>query len=178
MSNGPQSQIRPKGGQEVMDKMVSIDDPISSPNLGNFFGIGVGRLADVIERRENPQEYVGSWRSGKSMGWNNPGNIKWPGSKEMQNFFKKKYGATKSDPTKTGSVFLKFPSYEMGRKALENRLESWSKGPSDYYTGKMTPHEFLKTYVIGPYAKESGYSDIPGFASYLSDLRSEISKGM
>ena len=178
MSNGPQVQTKPKGGQEVMDNMVSIDNPVFGPSFGNLFGIGVERLADIIERHENPKVHVGAWKKGESLGWNNPGNIKWPTTKKAQDFYSKQYGATKTDPTKTGSVFLKFPSYEMGRKALENRLKTWSEGRSKVYSGSMTPYDFLKTYVIGPYAKESGYSDIPGFAAYLSDLRSEISKGM
>ena len=174
--NGHGNKVQNKGGQEIMDTMVSIDRPLG-PSLGNVFGIGVSRLADVIERHENPQSQIQSWKEGEASGWNNPGNIKWPNTKKAQDYYTKQFGATKSKPTRTGSVFLNFPSYQMGRKALEDRLQTWSRGHSKIYKQNMTPYQFLKTYVIGPAAKESEYSDISGFANYLKSLEYEISKG-
>tara|TARA_R100001530_G_scaffold115518_1_gene82460 strand:+ start:63 stop:575 length:513 start_codon:yes stop_codon:yes gene_type:complete len=138
-----------EGFLHSMEEVMS--DMDLNPRLGdNFFGLGIKRFGDVIEKQENTQDFIQAWRSGESKGNNNPGNLR--------------------DP-KNNMELLKFSTYKEGRKALEQTLRAMSggrKGPysskpgqkSIYYSPSTTVRDFVTSYAFGPDYRDKPIPDL------------------
>lgn len=122
-----------------------------NPRLGdNFFGLGIKRFADVIEKQENPHKYIEAWKKGTHIdSKNNPGNLRDPKSNEL----------------------LEFDTYKEGRKSLEQTLRSMAagrKGPhspnpgqkSSYYSPSTTVRDFVTSYAFGPDYRDKPIPDL------------------
>jgi hypothetical protein len=129
-----------------------------NPRLGdNFFGLGIKRFGDVIEKQENTQEYIQAWRTGESKGKNNPGNLR--------------------DPIT--SKLLEFSTYKEGRESLEQTLRAMAggkKGPhsskpgqkSSYYSPSTSVRDFVTSYAFGPAYRDKPIPDLIRDGSILT----------
>ena len=122
----PQSQIKPKGGQEVMDKMTSIDDPLQLVRpvltMSNYFGFGSpDSLAEVIKRQE---------------GWNAPDS-------------KTKRNNNPGALFDANGKFRKFKTFKEGWSALMKDMKIKARGKSSVVKPTASIEDFVNMYVAG-----------------------------